>query len=77
MSKHSVAWLIVMDLEGLLHRRVVGEGALMCPAGCQPQGTLMTVDLDPAEVPRSALCFVCWPQTRTLTHDELWGGVPA
>ncbi len=73
MSKHSVAWLIVMDLEGLLHRRVVGQGALMSPAGCVPHGTLVTVDLDPSECPRSSLCRVCWPPARTLTHEDVWG----
>ncbi len=77
MSKHAVAWLMLMDAEGLIHRRVAGEGHLLSPAGCQPQGTLTTVDLDPAECPRSTLCRFCWPPHEALTHDELWGGVPA
>ena len=69
----SVAWLMLMDAEGLMHRRVVGSGSLLMPQGCQPQGDLTTVDLDPAEVPRSALCRYCWPPHEALTHEELWG----
>lgn len=69
----AVAWLICMDDEGLMHRRVVGGGALMCPAGCVPQGSLRTVDLDPAEAPRSSLCMACWPPARALSHEEVWG----
>ncbi len=73
MSKHAVAWLMLMDAEGLIHRRVVGQGELLAPAGCQPYGTLTTVDLDPSECPRSDLCRACWPLSRSLTAEEVWG----